>query len=132
MTNQDLFTAVYLGAPVVLVALGWGAAWLHIRSARRQREADAHKVCNGCPTHFPRPSVFGATQTLGIVTGLTAEGDGSPQPLGLVRAGGGMPAGRKRRPMLVPTEGATPWSVSGWAAGSTCASRRRRRRAGER
>lgn len=43
MTNQDLFTTVYLGAPVVLVILGWSAAWLHMRAARRQRDDDAHK-----------------------------------------------------------------------------------------
>lgn len=43
MSKQDLFNAVYLGAPVVLLVLGWGAAWLHMRSVRRRHDADVPK-----------------------------------------------------------------------------------------
>ncbi len=43
MSKQDLFNAVYLGAPVVLLVLGWGAAWLHMRSLRHQQDAELPK-----------------------------------------------------------------------------------------
>ncbi len=35
MSNQDLFTVLYLGAPVVAVAMGAAVAWWHIRQFRR-------------------------------------------------------------------------------------------------
>ena len=44
MSNQDLFTVLYLSAPVVAVAMGAAVAWWHIRQFRRDDHTPPHKL----------------------------------------------------------------------------------------